>query len=81
MRVFERESAQAASTKAEEKLEQERVERAKAENTARLLQAEVSELRGESRKAMETVTAWVERASRAEAKLEELAKGGRERRS
>ena len=75
----ERESARAALTKAEEELEQERVERAKAENTVGILQAEVTELRAESRKALETVTAWVERASRAEARLEELAKGAGER--
>jgi len=67
--------------KAEEELEQERVERAKAENTVGILQAEITELRGESRKALETVTVWVERASRAEARLEELAKGAGERRS
>jgi chromosome segregation ATPase len=77
----ERESARAALTKAEEELEQERVERAKAENTVGILQAEVTELRAESRKALETVTAWVERASRAEARLEELAKGAGEGRS
>ena len=77
----ERESARAASTKAEEELEQERVERAKAENTVGILQTEVTELRAESRKALETVTAWVERASRAEARLEELAKGKGEGRS
>ena len=77
----ERESAQAALTKIGEELEQERVERAKADNSARMLQTEVTELRAESRKALETVTAWVERASRAEARLEELAKGAGEGRS
>ena len=71
----ERESARAALTKATEEFELERVERAKAESTARTLQAELTELRVESRKTLETVTAWVERASRAEARLEELAKG------
>lgn len=71
----ERESARAALTKAGEELERERVERAKAEITARTLQAELTELRVESRQAMETVTAWVERATRAEARLEELEKG------
>ena len=44
-------------------------------------ETKVTELRAESRKAMETVTAWVERASRAQARLEELAKGVGERRS
>src|SRR5512135_2734235 len=77
----ERESARAALAKAGEELEQERVERTKAENTARLLETEVTDLRAESRKALETVTAWVERASRAEARLEELAKGAGEGRS
>jgi septal ring factor EnvC (AmiA/AmiB activator) len=77
----ERESARAALTKAGEELERERVERAKAESTARTLQAELTELRVESRRATETVAVWVERASRAEARLEELAKGPRERRS
>ena len=71
----ERESARAALTKAGEELERERVERAKAESTARTLQAELTELRVESRRATETVAVWVERASRAEARLEELAKG------
>ena len=71
----ERESARAALTKAAEDLERERVERAKAESTAGTLQAELTEPRDEKRKTMETVTAWVERASRAEARLEELAKG------
>jgi chromosome segregation ATPase len=71
----ERESARAALTKAGEELERERVERAKAESTARTLQAELTELRVESRRATETVAAWVERATRAEARLEELAKG------
>lgn len=66
----ERESARAALAKAGEELERERVERAKAESTAGTLQAELTELRVESRKALE---AWVERASRAEARLEELA--------
>ena len=68
-------------TKAEEELERERVERAKAESTARTLQAELTELRDEKRKTLETVTAWVERATRAEARLEEFAKGAGERRS
>src|SRR5512135_1396554 len=68
----ERESARAALTKAGEELERERVERAKAESTASTLEAELTKLRVESRKALE---AWVERASRAEARLEELAKG------
>ena len=77
----ERESARAALTKAEEELERERVEHAKAESTARMLEIEVTELRAESRKALDTVTAWVERASRAEARLEELAKGAGEGRS
>ncbi len=72
----ERESARDALTKAGEALEQERVERTKAESTARTLQAELTELRAEKRKTLETVTVWVERASRAEARLEELAKGG-----
>jgi len=70
----ERESGRAALAKAGEELERERVERAKAESTARTLQAELTELRDESRKALE---AWVERATRAEARLEELAKGDR----
>ena len=47
----ERESARAALTKAGEELERERVERAKAESTARTLQAELTELRVESRQA------------------------------
>jgi len=68
----ERESGRAALAKAGEKLERERVERAKAEATVRTLQAEPTELRVESRKALE---AWVERASRAKARLEDLAKG------
>jgi len=77
----ERESTRAALTKAGEELERERVERAKAESTARTLEGELTELRGESRKTLETVAVWVERASRAEARLEELAKGAGERRS
>ena len=56
-------------TKATEELERERVERAKTESTARTIQAELTELREEKRKMLETVTAWVERASRAEARL------------
>ncbi|MGA8351196.1 MAG: hypothetical protein WB773_25615 [Isosphaeraceae bacterium] len=59
----------------EPQLEWGRVERAKAESTARTLQAEVTELRVESRQTLETVTAWVEQATRAEARLGELAKG------
>jgi outer membrane murein-binding lipoprotein Lpp len=51
-----------------------RVERVKAESTARTLHAEVTELRVEGRQELERVTAWVERATRAEAWLEELAK-------
>lgn len=77
----ERESARAALAKAKEEFEQECVERAKAESTVGALQAELTELRGESRKALGTVTAWVERATRAEARLEELAKGAGEGRS
>jgi chromosome segregation ATPase len=73
----ERESVRAALVKAGEELERERVERARAESTARTLQAELAELRVESRRATETVAVWVERASRAEARLEELAKGHR----
>jgi len=69
----EYESARAAMAKAGEELERERVE-----STARTLQAQLAELRVESRKGVE---AWVERASRAEARLEELAKGAGERRS
>src|SRR5512135_1080678 len=69
----ERESGRAALGKAGEELERERVERAKAEATVGTLQAELAELRAESRKSLETVTAWVERATRAEARLEELA--------
>ena len=60
----ERESAQGSLTKAGEELERERVERAKAESTARTLEAELAELRAESRKTLETVTACVERATR-----------------
>ena len=71
----EREPARAALTKAEDVLEQERVERAKAETTVRTLEGEFAKLRDENRKTLETVTAWVERASRAEARLEELEKG------
>ena len=71
----ERESTRAALTKAGEELERERVERAKAESAACTLNAELTELRIESRRATETVAVWVERASRAEARLEELAKG------
>jgi chromosome segregation ATPase len=70
----ERESARAAVTKAGGELERGRIGRAKVESTARALQAKLTELRDEERKALETVTAWVERASRAEARLEELAK-------
>ena len=51
---------------------------AEAESTVGTLQAELAELRVENRKAIE---AWVERASRAEARLEELAKGPCEQRS
>jgi chromosome segregation ATPase len=68
----DRESARTALTKAGEELERERVERARTESTAGTLQAELTKLRDEGRKALE---AWVERASRAEARLEELAKG------
>ena len=75
----DRESARAALAKAGEEFERERVERAKAESTASTLEAELTKLRDESRKTLETVTAWVERASRAEARLEELAKGAGER--
>lgn len=50
-------------------------EQAKAESTAGTLQVELTELRVESRQAQERVTAWVERVTRAEARLEELAKG------
>jgi hypothetical protein len=46
-----------------------------------LPQVELTKLRDESRKTLETVTAWVERATRAEARLEEFAKGAGERRS
>ena len=62
-------------TKAGEELEQERVERAKAESTTRTLQAELTVLRDESRKTLEKVTSRVERATRAEARPEELEKG------
>ena len=71
----ERELALDTLTKAGEELERERVERAKAESTAQTLQAELTKLRDESRKTLETVAAWVERATRAEARLEELSKG------
>jgi chromosome segregation ATPase len=69
----EREAAKDAATKVREDLEREQVGRARAESTAETLQAELAELRAESRKTLETVTAWVERATRAETKLEELA--------
>jgi outer membrane murein-binding lipoprotein Lpp len=68
-------------TKAGEELEREWVEQARAESTARMLEAELARLRDESRKTLKTITAWVERASRAEARLEELAKGAGEHRS
>ena len=60
----ERESARAALTKAGEKLERERVERAKAESTARTLQAELSELRVESRQALGWRRGWSVRPGR-----------------
>ncbi len=45
----DRESARVALTKAREELERERVERAKAESTARTLEAELTKRRDESR--------------------------------
>ena len=62
----ERKLARDALTKAGEE-----PERAKAESTTRTLQAELTELRVESR---QELTAWVERASRAEALLRQYAK-------
>src|SRR5512135_1520094 len=67
-------SAQAltALRKREEELEAARVEQAQATQTAALLQAEVERLRAEGQKAVENLTAWVERATKAETKLEAL---------
>ena len=77
----DRESLRASFKKVEEELQRKEVERAKAEASVGTLQAELAELRAESRKALDTIAAWVERASRAEARLEELVKGAGERRS
>jgi chromosome segregation ATPase len=68
----EREAAKDAATKVRGDLEREQVGRARAESTAQTLQAELAELRAEGRKTLETVASWVERATRAETKLEEL---------
>jgi hypothetical protein len=65
------ELAKEALREATEDLERERVERAKAESTAHTLQAELTELRGESRRTLEMITSWVERVTRAEVRLEE----------
>ncbi len=69
----ERAAATDSAMKAGKELEREQVERARAESTAQTLYTEVAELRAESRKTLETVASWVERATRAETKLEELA--------
>ncbi len=69
----EREAAKDAAMKAGEELEREQVGRARAESTAQTLQAELTEIRAEGRKTLETVATWVERATRAETKLGELA--------
>lgn len=68
----DREALRASLRMIEEELQSKEVERAKAEASVGTLQAELAELRAESRKALDTVAAWVERASRAEARLEEL---------
>src|SRR5512135_1717212 len=68
----DRESLRASFKKVEEEFQGKEVERAKAEASIGTLQAELTALRAESRKALDTVAAWAERASRAEARLEEL---------
>lgn len=71
----DRESLRATLKKADEELQHRELERAKAEASVGTLQAELTELRAESRKALDTVAAWAERASRAETRLDELARG------
>ena len=68
----EGETCQASLRKRKEELDAARVEQAQATQTAALLQAKVERLRAEGQKALENLTAWVERATKAETKLEAL---------
>ena len=70
--VAEGETCRATLRKREEELEATHVEQAQATQTAALLQAEVERLLAEGQKAVENLTAWVERATKAETKLEAL---------
>jgi chromosome segregation ATPase len=65
------ESCREALAQQHQELETARVELAKATGTVGLLQAEGERLRAEGQKAIENLTTWIERATKAETKLEE----------
>ena len=70
----EGESCRETLAQRQQELEAARVELTKATSTASVLQGELERLRTEGQKAIENLTAWVERASKAEMKLEEAEK-------
>lgn len=70
----ERETCRAAHAKQHQELEAIQRELAKATSTVGLLQPEVERLRVEGQKNFETLTAWIERATKAETKLQEIEK-------
>ena len=70
----EGESRRETLAQRQQELEAARVELTKATSTASVLQGELERLRTEGQKAIENLTAWVERASKAEMKLEEAEK-------
>lgn len=72
------ESCREALAKQHQELEAAERELAKATGAVGLLQAEGERLRAEGQKTIENLTAWIERATKAETKLEEAVKANRE---
>ncbi len=70
----ERDTCRAAQAKHHQELEAIQRELAKATGAVELLQPEVERLRAEGQKNLELFTAWVERATKAETRLQEIEK-------
>ena len=70
----ERESCRAALAKQHQELEATQMDLAKATSAVGLLQPEVERLRAEGQRNIENLTTWIERATKAETKLQETEK-------
>ena len=69
----ERESCRAALATQHQELEATQMDLAKATSAVGLLQPEVERLRAEGQRNIENLTTWIERATKAETKLQEKA--------